>query len=183
MAKDHYNKDVTDSTSSEIIRFRRSFFLPVTTTIFVFLSLMCFLADFVIKTIVESRLVLHQPLPLIDGVINLTLVHNTGSAFGMFRGMRWFLVAVTVIFLAVLIHRLYSRPIRCFDLAVVSMITGGALSNLYDRVFLGYVVDYIDLGWWPVFNLSDSFLNVGCALYIIKTLIREKYEAVGNSRQ
>jgi len=151
------------------------------TTIFVLLSLVCFCADFIIKSIAESCLVLHRPVPLIDGVVNLTLVHNTGAAFGMFRGMVWFLVAVTVVFLGVLIHRLRSRPMSRFDLIVVSMIAGGALSNLYDRVFRGYVVDYIDLGWWPVFNLSDSFITIGCTLYIIKTLMREKHEAVGSS--
>ena len=58
------------------------------------------------------------------------------------------------------------------------MILGGALCNLYDRIFSGYVVDYIDLGWWPVFNLSDSLISVGCTLMVITYLIGHKGDQV-----
>jgi len=55
---------------------------------------------------------------------------------------------------------------QIWELLSFSFIFGGALANLWERVFLGYVVDYLDLGFWPVFNLADSFITLGCVFLI-----------------
>ncbi|MFN3974315.1 MAG: signal peptidase II [Dehalococcoidia bacterium] len=94
--------------------------------------------------------------------LRLTHITNTGSAFGLFQGRNLFLIGASVVGLLVLIffyghnHRSHSLLRLCIGLMV-----GGALGNLVDRVRLGYVIDFVDLGWWPVFNLADSAIVVG----------------------
>ena len=61
-----------------------------------------------------------------------------------------------------------------FFLIPCGLVLGGALSNLCDRLFLGFVIDYIDLRWWPVFNLSDSCISVGISLLLLESIFSAK---------
>lgn len=103
--------------------------------------------------------------------LRLTHVTNTGSAFGLFQGRTLFLIGASVVGLVVLIlfygqnHRAHPLLRLCIGLMV-----GGALGNLVDRVRLGYVVDFVDLGWWPVFNLADSAIVVGISGLVLAFL-------------
>lgn len=89
-------------------------------------------------------------------------VRNTGAGFGILQGQTLFLIcfsAAVVIVIAFMLKRILKedRWVQIFT----AFIFGGAIGNLIDRVVLGYVVDFINLGWWPAFNIADSFLTMG----------------------
>jgi signal peptidase II len=92
----------------------------------------------------------------------LSHVTNTGGAFGLFQGKTLFLIGASLVALLVLLlsyrHSHRSPPLTRLCLG---LIVGGAIGNLVDRIRLGYVVDFIDLGWWPVFNIADSSIVAG----------------------
>ena len=136
----------------------------------IFLTIIFFSADFFLKKIIEQKFSFNTSYPLIKNVVSLRIVHNTGAAFGILRGETLFLVFLGIIFLAIFLFWVFRQKYTASGKVFLSMILGGALCNLYDRIFLGYVIDYIDLGWWPVFNLSDSFITVGCSFFIVSYL-------------
>ncbi len=101
--------------------------------------------------------------------------HNTGIAFSLFQGMPQVL---TVTGLAIVVGAIYfyvtQLPNRHpFVQVILGLIVGGAFGNLIDRVRLGYVVDFIQVGWFPVFNLADSAITVGAALLMFQFLREE----------
>lgn len=123
--------------------------------------------DQITKALVRSSFELGESHPVVPGVLWLTRVHNTGAAFGMFRGQQWFLIAVAVVVLGAIgwvIVRV--RPASPIARVALAMIAAGALGNLIDRAVLGGVTDFLDLGWFPVFNVADMSLDVGVALIV-----------------
>lgn len=96
---------------------------------------------------------------------HLSYVLNTGAAFGMFQGNNAALMAVSLGLLAVLFWswKRWPEGDRWGRLGL-ALVAGGALGNLYDRLFYGCVVDFLDFRVWPVFNAADSCISVGAAL-------------------
>lgn len=127
--------------------------------VFIVLSL-----DQLTKFLVSKNLELNNSVPIIKGVFNLTLVHNRGAAFGIFKN-QFYLFIFSAIVAVILIYSILKNNkhdnLYSFSL---SLILGGALGNLIDRVFLGYVVDFLDFRVWPVFNLADSAITIGALL-------------------
>ncbi|HUR70698.1 MAG TPA: signal peptidase II [Candidatus Limnocylindrales bacterium] len=131
------------------------------------------------KIIVQRTMELHQSIPIVDGLFNLTYVRNTGAAFGIFAGSaeifrRPFLILVSILASAFIISLLRRLPSDEKGLiTALTFILGGAIGNLIDRVFYGEVVDFLDFYWrsyhWPAFNIADSFITVGVtiALYCL----------------
>lgn len=123
--------------------------------------------DQVTKAMVRSSFEIGESHPVVPGLLWLTRVHNTGAAFGMFRGQQWFLIAVAVIVLCVIAWTAVRvKPESAIARLALAMIAAGALGNLIDRVVLGGVTDFFDLGWFPVFNVADMSLDVGVALLV-----------------
>lgn len=134
------------------------------------ISLIIFFVDFFIKKYLASHFAC-QTIPIIENIFHITVVFNTGAAFGILRENTSFLVYVSIIFiLFFFIFMRLEKEKNLLFLAACGMILGGALSNLYDRIILGFVVDYIDLRVWPVFNLSDSCITVGAILLFLNSL-------------
>lgn len=110
-----------------------------------------------------------------DGVFSLFYVENTGAAWGALEGKRWFLVVVAAVAIAIIIYMMYKDKIKgvCYTVATVMLLAGG-LGNLIDRVFRGYVIDYLRVTFidFPVFNFADCLITVG-AVFLIFKLIRE----------
>jgi signal peptidase II len=109
---------------------------------------------------------------------NMVLMHNTGAAFSFLAGaggwQRWFFTAVTVVISAgivFMLRRQHRERAVSLDLA---LILGGALGNLYDRLTLGHVVDFIQVHaagyYWPAFNVADSAITVGVAILVWDSL-------------
>ena len=107
--------------------------------------------------------------------LNLTLVHNTGSAFGFLANQSgwqlWLFVAIAIaVSIGILVY-LWRASMHPFAAAALSLILGGTLGNLYDRIVNGYVVDFIDFHFkdyhWPAFNVADSAITLGVILIIL----------------
>lgn len=129
--------------------------------------------DQIVKGFVETRMDLFQSIELWH-FIKLTYIHNTGAAFGILNGSRILFVLFTLALLivAVLVWR---KPWMKRYYCAVSLIIGGALGNCIDRIFRGYVVDFIDFTYWPVFNIAD--IAVVCGTVLLAVLILTGKEA------
>jgi len=114
---------------------------------------------------------------LITGIVNIRFIQNKGAAFGILQGGRllFILMAVAVIIATVYFIRKYQLPL----LAQYSLglIVGGALGNLIDRIIYGSVVDFISVGWFPVFNLADSAIVCGGILLVLWMFIDETFKS------
>lgn len=112
-----------------------------------------------------------QSLPILPPVLHCSYVQNTGAAFGMLRGhpnlFAWLSVGVALWIGYELVRHPPKDPLVRVALP---MIFGGAIGNLIDRVRVGYVIDFIDLRVWPVFNVADSAITIGVALLLWQTL-------------
>ncbi len=128
------------------------------------LAAIVFLLDQLTKFLVRAYLPFGYSFPF-DGLFRITHVHNTGSAFGILQGQNTPLIFVSVIGILVLalIYRSQPRPTNLLRLSLGLQI-GGALGNLLDRLRLGWVTDFIDVGAWPVFNLADASIVTGLVL-------------------
>ncbi|OXT06017.1 signal peptidase II [Thermoanaerobacterium thermosaccharolyticum] len=103
--------------------------------------------------------------PIINNIFHFTYVENRGAAFGILQNRTLFFIIITVIVGTILIYSIVKIPGSTFYKFTLSMILGGAIGNLIDRVRLGYVVDFIDFKFFPaVFNLADSMIVVGAFL-------------------
>ncbi|GAB4199987.1 MAG: signal peptidase II [Wenzhouxiangellaceae bacterium] len=132
-------------------------------------------ADLWTKALASRNLELYSPQPLTDW-FNLTLAHNRGAAFSFLHGadgwQRWLLSGISLVVSVILVVWLWQTPLRSRRQALaISLVLGGAIGNLVDRLRLGYVVDFIDVhvaGWhWPAFNIADSAITIGITLLII----------------
>ncbi len=129
-------------------------------TMFLRIALVILLLDQLSKLWATSALELDRPVPLIPGVLYLTLTHNTGIAFGLLQGKGWLTIPFTILVVAGLSYyywRFRPKGIAC---VLMGLLLGGALGNFIDRVRLGYVIDMFDLGWWPVFNIADIAITL-----------------------
>ena len=109
------------------------------------------------------------------GIFRITRVHNTGAAFGLFQDQSFALTVVALLGAAlILVCALFMRRFPPLDSTwgrlALGLILGGTIGNLVDRFRLGYVVDFIDIGWWPAFNLADSALVVGVIILALTLL-------------
>ncbi len=141
------------------------------------LSLLIFALDQMSKLWVVANFGLYESIQIMPQ-LNLTYVRNTGAAFSFLSSaggwQRWFFVAVAMvasIVLSVWLARL--KTSERWMAVTLSLILGGAIGNLYDRIAYGYVVDFIDVyyqSWhWPVFNIADCAISVGVVMMLIDT--------------
>lgn len=129
--------------------------------------------DQITKIIVSNNLELNQTLPLIKGIMGITLVHNRGAAFGLLRN-QFFLFIISSIGAIVLIYfGLKKNRHNKYYIVCLSLILAGALGNLIDRLRLGYVIDFLNFYIWPVFNIADSAITMG-ALFLAWAIYKGK---------
>jgi signal peptidase II len=129
-------------------------------------TLAAVIADQVTKAIVSSALALDESVR-VAGPLSIHHVENSGIAFGLFSSATAVVTVVTagaVVWMLVFFARSGARhPVLP---AALGLLVGGSVSNLADRIRLHHVTDFIDLRWWPAFNLADSFIVVGVAILI-----------------
>ena len=142
------------------------------------LSLLVIVLDQATKALASAYLSLYEPVALLP-LFNLTLMHNTGAAFSFLGNaggwQRWLFVAIAVAVSGGLIWWLRQLPRSDTWLAVaLALVLGGALGNVWDRVYLGYVVDFIDVYYgrhhWPAFNVADSAITIGAVMLLLDAL-------------
>ena len=114
----------------------------------------------------------------VTSFFNMVLMYNTGAAFSFLANaggwQRWFFTTVTIAISAVIVYMLRRQHGERTVAFALALVLGGALGNLYDRVTLGHVVDFIQLHaagyYWPAFNVADSAISVGVAILIWDSL-------------
>ncbi|WP_442972704.1 signal peptidase II [Rhodococcus sp. G-MC3] len=148
---------------------------PLRTRLLVLIALVILALDLITKIAVVQWIAPGKPVEIIGDVVTLRLVRNPGAAFSMATGMTWLLtiVAVCVVIAVIRISRTLRSPWWALGLGLV---LGGALGNLIDRFFRapgplqGHVVDFVSVGWWPVFNVADSSIVCGAILLVVLSL-------------
>jgi len=155
------------------------------------LTLLIIVLDLASKAVVSQNFSLYETLPVIPGWFNLTLAHNSGAAFSFLANesgwQRWFFAAIAL-FVSTIIFFWIKRlqPHERWVAIALALILGGALGNLWDRLTLGYVVDFLDFYYqssqtkamhWPAFNIADMAISIGAVMLIIDALFsKEKPE-------
>ncbi|MBY6675969.1 signal peptidase II [Rhodococcus sp. BP-149] len=131
--------------------------------------------DLLTKIVAVAVIEPGRPIEIIGDTVTLRMVRNAGAAFSMATGMTWLLTLVAVAVVVGVIR--IGRTLRSGWWAVgLGLVLGGALGNLIDRFFRspgplqGHVVDFVSIGWWPVFNVADSSIVCGAVLLVIITL-------------
>ena len=143
------------------------------------------LIDQLLKTTISKR-IYNSSINMVNGVLNLTYVKNTGGAFGVGNNNVLFFIIINIIIISFLIKYMLSRKeeINVINTISVSLIIAGGIANLTDRVFRGFVIDYIDITPlinYPVFNFADICVVVGFILIIINLVINRKNVIKENS--
>ena len=125
---------------------------------------------------------------VIPGILNITMVRNTGVSFGLFGGgdARWALSVFSIVVAGALAWWALKAERRTL-VAAIGLVIGGAIGNAIDRIQYGYVVDFIDFsgtGVFPwVFNIADSAITIGVLLLIIDSVVSERKQAVGAAHE
>lgn len=116
------------------------------------------------KFLAVRFLQLNTSVSLIKNFLYMTLVHNRGAAFGMLKNQLFLFVMISFFaILFIFLHLKNKKNPFLFKISL-SLILSGAVGNLIDRLRFGYVIDFLDLRFWPVFNLADSALTIGALL-------------------
>ena len=153
------------------------------------LTLLIIIIDLSSKAIVSQNFSLYETLPVIPGWFNLTLAHNTGAAFSFLADesgwQRWFFTLIALLVSSIIffwIKRLQAHE-RWVAISL-ALVLGGALGNLWDRLTLGYVVDFLDFYYqsspqsramhWPAFNVADMAISIGAFMLIIDALFSKE---------
>jgi signal peptidase II len=139
-----------------------------------------------------SRNLVFQPIEVVPGYLRLSLVHNSGVAFGLFSGdsSQWkpyLLAAMAIVAIsAIFLYARHMPPDRWLLQWALSITMGGILGNFFDRIFRGYVVDFIefhiyDSFYWPNFNVADSAITIGIALILFDTVRNPGIDEIAES--
>ena len=144
----------------------------------IWLAVVVIILDQLSKYIASASLEMHQPIAVMP-MFNWTLMHNPGAAFSFLADaggwQRWFFAVIAVVVSIVIvfwIKRLEQH--EKWQAIALALILGGALGNVIDRIWLGYVVDFIQVyyqqWYWPAFNIADSAISIGVVMIIIDSV-------------
>ena len=130
--------------------------------------------DLCSKYVITKYLSLNESIVIIKNFFNITYVRNTGVAFSMLPSSKYFVLGISFIIIIGIICYLYkNRPKSNIEKVAYSLILGGAIGNFINRIFYGYVTDFIDIKIfsydYPIFNLADTFIVIGVILLLIYT--------------
>ena len=155
---------------------------PVKELPFFLVALVVVALDQVSKFFIRANMIPGQSIPE-EGFFRITYVTNVGGAFGILSNQA-FLITLTAIvgIAAILIYARYPLFNRMLVRVALGLLLGGAVGNLIDRIRFGEVVDFIDVGAWPVFNLADSAIVVGVIIIIFYLLFLARRE-VGTTKE
>ena len=132
------------------------------------------IADQLLKKLFSGTMQLGESIPVLPGIFHLTYIQNPGAAFGLFENQTLFFISIAAFLLAFLAFAYKELAAQGIWVRYsMSLLAGGAVGNLLDRVRLGAVIDYLDFRIWPIFNLADIGICLGATL-IVWGLLREE---------
>ena len=157
----------------------------------IWLAVVVIIFDQLTKYIASTSLIMHQPVAVMP-MFNWTLMHNPGAAFSFLADQggwqRWFFAVIAVVVSVVIIlwiKRLQQH--EKWQAIALALILGGAVGNVIDRIWLGYVVDFIQVyyqqWYWPAFNIADSAIVIGVGMIIIDSIREYRTEKNKRSEQ
>jgi signal peptidase II len=149
-------------------------------------ALAVIVADQIVKRLVVSFLTMGDPVNVLGSFARFTRTENTGAAFGVFQGRSvWFIAVSAAASVAIAAFSREIAKMRRGEQIAFGLILGGAIGNLLDRVRLGAVVDFIDIGAnnvrWPSFNVADSGISIGVTLLVIYLLFLSRSGQAGTT--
>ncbi|HNW39236.1 MAG TPA: signal peptidase II [Candidatus Omnitrophota bacterium] len=131
------------------------------------------LLDQITKFLAVRFLQLSVPVPLIKNFLNLTLVYNRGAAFGLFQNQFFWFVLVSLFAIGLIFLNLKNKNNSIILKVSLSLILAGAIGNFIDRLRFGFVIDFIDLRVWPVFNIADSVITIAALVLTWELLFKK----------
>ncbi|QUH26123.1 signal peptidase II [Serpentinicella alkaliphila] len=135
------------------------------------------ISDQITKQLVLSNLKEIGSIPIIQNVFHLTYVENRGAAFGILQNQKYFFVIMKLIVITAIIYVLIKhKDLRKSVVICLSLIVGGAIGNLIDRLRFGFVVDFFDFIIWPVFNIADMAIVLAQILLIYIVLKHDSFK-------
>ena len=137
------------------------------------ISAIIFIIDFISKLIIVNILKVNESILVVKNFFYLTYVRNEGAAWSILSGKLPILVIISILIIGGIIYYLYkNKQTDIFKIVAFSLILGGALGNLFDRVMYGYVIDFLDFYLfnynYPIFNLADSAVVIGAILLLFR---------------
>lgn len=134
--------------------------------------------DRILKVLILNNFALGESIPVIPDFFHLTYVLNPGAAFGMLPGQSWIFILTAVVVMIGIIYAQFTVPRQeWLTRLCLGLVGGGALGNLYDRLFIGEVVDFLDFRIWPfVFNFADAAIVVGVGILMFLIIYQEYKE-------
>ena len=116
-----------------------------------------------------------ESVRVIPGVFHLTLVLNSGAAFGLFKGSGLIFTISSVLIIVLICVYIWRNECKDFLMLIaLGLILGGAAGNLIDRVAFGYVIDFLDFRVWPVFNIADSSITIGAFILAVRLILNKR---------
>ena len=133
------------------------------------------LTDHLVKLLVRSTMYCGQTIPVIGGIFSITYVQNRGAAFSLFTGRGKMIMVITFIALCIAVWYMEKHKNSHWTLLLsLELIIAGGVGNLIDRAVRGYVTDMFDMHFFPVFNVADIALCVGCGFLILYMFVFDK---------
>ena len=147
--------------------------------LFVLTVLVIVVLDQITKVYIDTHMTLHESIPVLHGFFNITYVRNPGAAFGFLSDASpflraFFLIGVSIFAAGLIVF--YVVKMKTEDILLtygMSLIMGGAVGNLIDRIRLGEVIDFLDAAYhhhWPAFNVADSAVSAGAVILFYKLI-------------
>jgi signal peptidase II len=136
-----------------------------------------FVLDRVTKNLVVAEIPYGTEVSVIGHVVGITNVRNSGAAFGFAPAGAWFFLVASVVVAIALVIYVVRSPSNLWNDALLGLILGGTLGNGYDRIVHGTVTDFVNVHFWPVFNVADSAISIGVVGLIAGYLLRKEPSA------
>ncbi|WP_282709561.1 signal peptidase II [Ligilactobacillus sp. Marseille-Q7487] len=130
------------------------------------------LLDQLVKILVVANIPLNTSIPFVPGILSLAHIRNYGAAWSMLIGQRWFFLVISIVALVIMAY-MFKKLWHNWPYALgLSLLIGGTVGNLLDRIRLGYVIDMFatDFINFPIFNVADSALTIGVIIILIAML-------------
>jgi signal peptidase II len=145
--------------------------------LFVVIALCVFALDRLTKSLVNSNVLPGTEVPLIGHLVGITNVHNSGAAFGFApAGASLFLIASVAVAIGIAVY-VARHPGDLRTDAILGLIMGGTVGNGFDRIAFGSVTDFVNVHFWPVFNVADSAISIGVVALLLAGYLLRKPDA------
>jgi len=132
-----------------------------------------FVLDRITKSIVAAQIDYGTEVPVIGHLVGITNVRNSGAAFGVAPAAASIFLVASILVAVGLVVYVARNPASPWNDAVLGLVLGGTVGNGFDRIVYGSVTDFINVHFWPVFNVADSAISIGVVLLIGSYLIRK----------